>query len=56
MAEPFARERVLAIQFEKGCPLPSGKCEELAQLLAAYRQEVTQACEQRAAKQARRAI
>lgn len=54
MPEPFARERVLASQFEKSCPLPQGKRDELAELLANYREELKAVWPEEARKRARR--
>ena len=54
MPEPFARERVLASQFEKSCPLPQGKRDELAELLANYREELKAVWAEEARKRARR--
>ncbi len=45
MPEPFARERVLAAQFARSCCLVPDQIEELAKLLAAYRDEVRAAFE-----------
>lgn len=52
---PFARERALAIQFDAGCPLPPGKRDELAQLLADYRDELRAVWEAAAEAIAKRA-
>lgn len=55
MLEPFARERVLATKFASTCPLPPGKCEELARLLSSYREELRRSWQIEARNRAKRA-
>jgi len=53
---PNGLERALAIRFAEHCPLPVGKRDELAQLLADYRAQLQATWKELAAIAAKRGV